>query len=58
MQIKPGTFKLYPEPCPAGYSLALTGQVNSANAMECQCDEGNTLIIHCENDQDKVIVEV
>ena len=58
MQVKPATFLLYPNLCPAGYSLVtLTSQMND-NEMECQCDQNNGFVIHCENDQDEVIVRV
>ena len=50
---------LYPDLCPAGYSLILTGQVNfSVNELECRCDQNNTFVIHCENDQDEIIIRV
>ena len=54
------TFMLYPDLCPAGYSLTLTGQPAniSANELACQCDQNNTFIIHCENDQDEIIIKV
>ena len=59
MQVNPTTFLLYPDLCPAGYSLVLSGQVNfSVNEMECQCDKNNSNVINCENDQDKIVIRV
>lgn len=57
-QVGKASFLLHPTLCPAGYVLVSTNL--NIRGLECQCDPNIVykLIIHCESDQDKIIVEV
>lgn len=54
--MEPAHFTLYPALCPAGYVLVPTGR--QQGGLECQCEQNSQLIINCEDDQDKVLIEV
>ena len=56
LQVLNDFFVLYPLPCPGGYTLQPSRSV--PGSMVCQCQDNVTKVIHCENNQDTVVIEV
>jgi len=55
VQVSNDSFILYPLPCPGGYALTPTHGVQGS--LTCQCKNNVSQVIHCEDDQDTVVIE-
>ena len=56
LQVTPDMFEFHSALCPGGYGIA---GLPGSTALQCQClEQSMEKVIHCEEDQDSIIIEV